>query len=246
VPAQETAMRLSRTLIEVQMPLLGTTVSCPPVTRRWRVPTLFVESSHSWFQASPVASSILGLPPCRVAPYVGIGTRARQHPGRWVKRSVAAAAIAAGSVLAAGCSEKSDVHLFFAATYSASSDCLDDVAVVDVLSGSDTGRCPQVLCWLNPYSGKAYISVVMCDGPIDWTRVDNPAPGTACEAALAAYQRAGVGSCSRDAGVVDSGPLDAQSLDGGPQENGQLDGEAPDGAPLDAGDGAPLDAADES
>jgi hypothetical protein len=137
---------------------------------------------------------------------------------QWARRWAAAVAVMATPWFGMSCSQNGDVHLFFAAPYVPSSDCLDDVVVVDVLNGSDPGRCPQVLCWLNPYNQEAYVSLMMCDGPMDWTRVDHPASGSVCEAALAAYQRAGDGSCSRDAGSGDTG-----AADGGTVEAGELD-----------------------
>ncbi|MBI5537795.1 MAG: hypothetical protein HY898_34035 [Deltaproteobacteria bacterium] len=103
------------------------------------------------------------------------------------------------TILIAGC-QSSSAHAFYSSDYDAEGQCLSPVELDDVLQGPDPGTCKQTVCWVDT-KGHAHLSFTMCDGPPDWTRVDNPPAGSICEAALKALAQWGVGGCAPEAGV---------------------------------------------
>jgi hypothetical protein len=109
-------------------------------------------------------------------------------------------AIAAVLAATAGCDSGQEAHVFYASRYDPATGCLGSTDYADVLSGADPGDCDQVVCWLDT-KGNAFISATMCDGPPDWTRVDKPAAGSVCEAALKAWAQYGAGQCAPEAGA---------------------------------------------
>ncbi len=109
-------------------------------------------------------------------------------------------AIAVVAVMAAGCDSGPEAHVFYASKYDPASECMGPMVYADVLSGPSPGDCQQLVCWLD-VKGNAYVSQTMCDGPPDWTRVDKPAVGSLCEAALNAWQAYGAGGCAPEAGA---------------------------------------------
>lgn len=116
------------------------------------------------------------------------------------KRSIGALGSVAVLLLACGCDSGASVHPFFASAYDPVSGCLGPLELGDVLDGPDPGPCQQSVCWLD-HEGHAHISQSACDGPPDWTRVDQPAAGSLCAAALDALARWGVGQCAPEAGT---------------------------------------------
>jgi len=109
-------------------------------------------------------------------------------------------ATAAVLTCTAGCDSGPTAHVFYASKYDPDTDCLGAMVYADVLSGPSPGDCEQIVCWLDT-KGSAYISSTMCDGPPDWTRVDKPAAGSLCEAAIEAWQQHGAGACAPEAGA---------------------------------------------
>jgi len=102
-----------------------------------------------------------------------------------------------------GC-QSSSAHAFYASRFDPETGCLDALSLGDVLDGPDPGPCNETKCWLDT-RGDAHVSLSMCDGPPDWTRVDAPLPGSKCEAALRAMETWGIGHCAPDAGVDGGG-----------------------------------------
>jgi hypothetical protein len=102
-----------------------------------------------------------------------------------------------------GC-QASHAHPFFASNYDPDTGCLSAVTLGDVLDGPDPGSCQQTLCWVDT-KGNAHVSLTMCDGPPDWKKVDLPAPGSICAAALEALKQWGVGNCAPEAGADGAG-----------------------------------------
>jgi hypothetical protein len=114
-------------------------------------------------------------------------------------------------MLGAGCEPAAKVHPFYAAPYDPDTGCLGASAFVDVLDGPDPGECEEPMCWLDT-KGRAWVSVLMCDGPPDWTRVQAPVAGSLCAAALEALSRQGLGQCAPEAGA-EAGGADAGADD---------------------------------
>lgn len=99
----------------------------------------------------------------------------------------------------AGCKSEADVHPFYAAQYDPEAQCFGPMTVNDILEGPEPGRCSQIVCWRNTW-GDTYVSAAMCDGPPDWTKVEQPAAGSICEKAVAVFAKYGAGQCVPEGG----------------------------------------------
>ncbi|MEJ7734323.1 MAG: hypothetical protein WKG00_34650 [Polyangiaceae bacterium] len=105
-------------------------------------------------------------------------------------------AVAVASALLAGCNGKARVHTFVAQRYHADADCLDGGAVVDVIEGSDPGRCPRIQCWVSS-AEEVYITTEACDAPLDYRDGTSDEAPSACASALAAQALGEDGLCPR-------------------------------------------------